>query len=172
MSALANGGMPGCCHRLSIVDVNPARPEPWFSHHSLRGEAEHVLGAPTHERELERRRLRLPDDGTEAMDQIPVALLRRAHGVAEQQGLGSLAFGDVERDPLEEQRPPDVVLDHARLAANPHHVSIAGDEPTLGLEGAARPAAAGELLVPQIAIVRVQLPVPEKWVLEPLLLRE
>src|SRR5688572_6506551 len=128
MSAFANGGVPVGGHRLAIVDVNAAWPEPWFSHHPLRGEAHHVLGAPTHERELERRRLRFPDDGAEALDQIAITLLGRTDGVAEQQRLGPLAFGDVERDTLKEQRPPDVVLDHARLAANPHDVSVPRDE--------------------------------------------
>src|SRR5205085_6828710 len=92
---------------------------------------------------------------------------------ARDEGLfGPLALRDVERDALQEEWPAALVLDQARLAAHPHDPAVAGEEAALGPERAAGTTAAGELLDPQRAVVGMELAVPEKGILEPLLLAE
>ena len=86
--------------------------------------------------------------------------------------LGLLLLGDVEGDPLEEQRIPLGVADHLGLAPDPDHPAVPGEEAILRAERDAGEDRLGELRLPAVAVVGVELLVPEDRVLQPLLLRE
>ena len=90
-----------------------------------------------------------------------------------QQGLlGPLAVGDVEGDPLQKEGPPLLVADDAGLAVHPHLPTVAGDEAVLRAEVDPETARAGELRSPPLAVVGMQLAIPEEWIAQPFLLRE
>src|SRR5262249_32254010 len=54
----------------------------------------------------------------------------------------------------------------------PDHVAVLGHEPVLRPEGFAFGTGRGKLRVPAVAVVRVQLAVPQDRIFQPLLLRE
>ena len=90
-----------------------------------------------------------------------------------QQGLfGPLALGDVEGDALQEQRPPLLVADDAGLAVHPHLASVAGDKAVFGAEIDARAARPGKLRPPALAVVGMQLAIPQERIAQPFLLGE
>ena len=89
------------------------------------------------------------------------------------QGLfGPLALGDVEGDALQKQRPTLLVADDAGLAVHPNLAIVAGDEPVLRAEIDPETARAGELRPPPLAVVGMQLAIPEERIAQPFLLRE
>ena len=64
------------------------------------------------------------------------------------------------------------VAHDAGFAMNPDFAIVARNEAILGTETHARGAGAGELLAPTLAVVRMQLPMPEERIAQPFLLSE
>jgi len=91
---------------------------------ALAGKAEDVFGLPADELEAERLDVRLPENGAAGLDDVAVALLGAADRVGDENLFRALALRDIEGDALQEQRPPTLVLDQARLTADPHDPSV------------------------------------------------
>ena len=86
--------------------------------------------------------------------------------------LGPFALGDVEGNALQEQRLAVRIESHLGLAVNPHHPAVARHEAILRAERLAQGARPGELDVPALAVVGVQLHIPQDGIVQPLFLGE
>src|SRR5207248_5448257 len=75
-------------------------------------------------------------------------------------------------DTLQEQRTAVGIPYQLGGALNPDDAAVLVEEPIHGAERLAGGAGGGELDVPALAVVGVQLAVPQHWVLQPLFLRE
>src|SRR5205814_180890 len=139
---------------------------------ALARKAQDCFGLPADELEAEGLDVRLPENGAAGLDDVAIALLGAADRVGDEDLFRPLALRDVEGDALQEQGPPALVLDQARLTADPHDTSVPGEEAALGPERPACPAAARELGDPELTVLGVKLAVPEEGILEPLLLAE
>ena len=113
------------------------------------------FGLPADELEAEGLDVRLPENGAAGLDDVAIALLGAADRVGDEDLFRPLALRDIEGDALQEQRPPALVLDEARLTADPHDTSVPGEEAALGPERPARPAAACELGDPELTVLGV-----------------
>ena len=93
-------------------------------------------------------------------------------GRTPQRLFGPLAFGDVEGDALQKQRPAVFVADDSGFAMNPNLAIVAGNEAVFGTEADARGTGAGEFRSPPLAIVGMQLPIPQERIAQPFFLGE
>ncbi len=89
-----------------------------------------------------------------------------------QRFLGVFAFGDVEGDSLQKNRPAHFVPNHLGLAMHPNHTAVAGQKTVLGSERRSSGTGPRELGMPAQLIVRVQLAVPQHGIFQPLFLGE
>ena len=159
-------------HAPAVIRMHGGDPELRVGEPALDGIAEDALGLLAHEGELQRVDVGLPEDGSDALDDVAIALLGAPDRAGDEDLLRPLALRDVERDALQEERPAALVLDQPRLAAHPHDPAVAGEEAALGAERAAGATAARELRDPERAVVGMKLAIPEEGILEPLLLAE
>src|SRR5207247_1421532 len=154
-----------------VVGIGLVDPELRIGKPSFRRETEQLF-CPAADEEKASRAVRLPENRAQPLDEIPIALLCRSHGLEKESALCLLAFGDVVGHALQEQRTAGVVFDQARFAPDPDDVSVAGEETALRTERTAGAAASREFFVPESAIVGMKLRVPEEGIFEPFLLRE
>ena len=86
--------------------------------------------------------------------------------------LSPLGFRNVVGDALDKQRTPMFVAHNPRLAMNPDHRAVAVERAEFRLEGPPGGAAPRKFLMQQVAVVGMDLVVPEHRIAQPLLLRK